>query len=256
MKLESMVTGAVVLACAVSVSAEKLPRDFRDAFERAFPEQRAYAVVLEEGIPTTSIYGIQGDQTAAHYSVDIIEGGWKTSGGLLDLNQEAVDFLSVGEILQLDSISYKNNRVDLRMVSTEAHQVSRGSWPSSSKGPEPVATNFKFFLPFDESRRLTSADFPEVRDYIEDYLKFFDDRDEARRYAARLIAGDPPPKATAKASSGATSRKQIEVGMTPLQVLEILGKPEQELVFEDSSKWTYPDLTVIFEQGRVKEVRF
>jgi hypothetical protein len=123
-----------------------------------------------------------------------------------------------------------------------------------------VATNFKFFLPFPESKQLTPADMPEVTDYIEDYLKFFDDRDEARRYAARLIAGDAPParapKATAKASSATTTRKQIEVGMTPLQVLEILGKPDKELVFEGSSKWTYPDLTVIFEQGRVKEVRF
>ena len=29
-----------------------------------------------------------------------------------------------------------------------------------------------------------------------------------------------------------------------------------ELVFGERTRWTYPDLTVIFENGKVKEVRF
>ena len=44
--------------------------------------------------------------------------------------------------------------------------------------------------------------------------------------------------------------------MTPLQVMDILGRPEKELTFEEVTRWTYPDLVVIFEKGRVKEVRF
>jgi hypothetical protein len=39
-------------------------------------------------------------------------------------------------------------------------------------------------------------------------------------------------------------------------VIEVLGKPQKEVAFQTQSKWTYPDLTVIFENGRVKEVRF
>jgi hypothetical protein len=44
--------------------------------------------------------------------------------------------------------------------------------------------------------------------------------------------------------------------MTPLEVLDVLGKPEKEVSFENRARWSYPDLTVIFENGRVKEVRF
>jgi len=44
--------------------------------------------------------------------------------------------------------------------------------------------------------------------------------------------------------------------MTPLEVLDVLGKPEKEVSFETRTRWTYPDLTVLFENGRVKEVKF
>lgn len=44
--------------------------------------------------------------------------------------------------------------------------------------------------------------------------------------------------------------------MTPLEVIEILGRPQKEVTFQSQSKWTYADPTVIFEGGRVKEVRF
>jgi hypothetical protein len=57
-------------------------------------------------------------------------------------------------------------------------------------------------------------------------------------------------------ASGVTSKKEIKTGMTPLEVLDILGKPQKEVTFENKSRWTYPDLTVVFENGRVKEVRF
>ena len=44
--------------------------------------------------------------------------------------------------------------------------------------------------------------------------------------------------------------------MTALEVIDILGKPQSETSFQNQSKWVYPDLTVIFDNGRVKEVRF
>ena len=61
------------------------------------------------------------------------------------------------------------------------------------------------------------------------------------------------PTTTAAAT---TTKKDIKVGMTPLEVIDALGKPQKEVNFENKSRWTYPDLTVIFENGRVKEVRF
>jgi hypothetical protein len=44
--------------------------------------------------------------------------------------------------------------------------------------------------------------------------------------------------------------------MTPEEVRAILGSPRDELVFGDKTRWTYPDLSVVFERGKVKEVKF
>jgi hypothetical protein len=52
------------------------------------------------------------------------------------------------------------------------------------------------------------------------------------------------------------AKKEIKPGMSMLEVIDVLGKPQKEVSFENATKWTYPDLTVIFENGKVKEVRF
>jgi len=75
--------------------------------------------------------------------------------------------------------------------------------------------------------------------------------DEERPSASRATA----TRDTASRPS-TTEKKEIKVGMTPLEVIEILGKPQKEVAFQNTSKWTYPELTVIFENGKVKEVRF
>lgn len=257
MRGRTLIGAALALAVAAPVRAEKIEREFKNAFEGMFSPHRSYAVVVQKGIPTTSIYGVKGDQTRAHYSIDVIGGRWKTSAGLLDTDQTAADFLDLGEVMELDSISYKDNRVDFRMVSTEAKKVTRGNWLLKDTKPEPVATNFKFFFPFPKSHVMTPADMPAVRRYIGTYLRFFPDQRSARTFSARLIAGGsvaapaavPVPRRT-------TTKKEIKAGMTALEVIEILGKPQKEVTFQSSTKWTYPDLTVIFVNGRVKEVRF
>jgi hypothetical protein len=120
-----------------------------------------------------------------------------------------------------------------------------------------VATNFKFFFPF---RATGAADVPKALEYIGRYVKVFPGEAEARSYSARMLAGGAPEpmfsRPTTTAATTTTTQKDIKVGMTPLQVMEALGKPEKEVNFENKSRWTYPDLTVIFENGRVKEVRF
>jgi hypothetical protein len=61
-------------------------------------------------------------------------------------------------------------------------------------------------------------------------------------------AGVPVPPPTAK--------RDLKVGMTPLEVMDALGRPQSETTFDKITRWTYPDLTVIFENGRLKEVKF
>jgi len=260
MKALTLAAGVVVLG-AVSVRAEKPAADFRADFEQAFRRGRTFAVVVRPGVPTTSIYGVDGKNSGtAHFSVDVVDGNWKVSEGILDFDQTAADTLNLGEVMELNSISYKDNRVDLRMVSVEAHKVTRGTWLLKQRKPEPVATNFKFFFPF---RAYNASDVPRAVEYISHYLQPFPSQDEARVQAARLLAGGGPaasgrePASTRTvAGGGGTTKKEIKTGMTPLEVLDILGKPQKEVTFENKSRWTYPDLTVVFENGRVKEVRF
>jgi hypothetical protein len=98
---------------------------------------------------------------------------------------------------------------------------------------------------------------PAVTAFLEQYLEPFQDQAGAEAYAARLkLRGGEPAPAAAAAAPAASSKKAIEKGMTALEVIEILGKPQKEVTFESKSRWTYPDLTVIFESGRVEEVRF
>jgi hypothetical protein len=259
MNVRVLAATAAVLAAAAppALRAEKVPQDFRAAFEQTFRPKRTHAVVMMEGLPTTSIYGVKGDSTGgtAHYSIDLVDGGWKASEGILDFDQTAADFLRKGEVMELASIAYKDDRVDLRMVSLEAHKVTRGQWIKSRK-PEPVATNFKFFFPF---RVNGAADVPKALEYIGRYVKVFPGENEARTYSARMMAGGAPEPMFARPTTTpatTTTQKDIKAGMTPLQVMEALGKPDKEVNFENKSRWTYPDLTVIFENGRVKEVRF
>jgi len=119
-----------------------------------------------------------------------------------------------------------------------------------------VATNFKFFFPF---RVTGAADVPKAVEFIDQYLRVFPGEPQARTYSAKMMAGGgAPPRVPSRVTAAATTttKKEIKVGMTPLEVIEALGKPEKEVNFENKSRWNYPDLTVIFESGRVKEVRF
>ena len=249
----------LLLTAPSPLLAEKVPQDFRAAFEQSFRPKRSHAVVMMDGLPTTSIYGVNGDSTGgtAHFSIDVREEGWKTSEGIMDFDQTAADFLHKGEVMEVASIAYKDDRLDMRMVSLEAHRVTRGSWILKSRKPEPVATNFKFFFPFTVKG---AADAPRAIEYVDHYLRIFPGEAQARAYAAQMMAGaaEPPrPVSAAGASTGTTTtRKDIKAGMTALEVIDALGKPEKEVNFENKTRWTYPDLTVIFENGRVKEVRF
>jgi Zn-dependent protease with chaperone function len=64
------------------------------------------------------------------------------------------------------------------------------------------------------------------------------------------------PAAPAPAPPAGTQRRELKPGMTPDEVRKLLGKPKEETVFGNRTRWSYPDLSVIFEDGRVKEVKF
>ena len=178
-----------VALTAVPARAEKIPPEFRSAFEGKVRKGASYAVVVQKGVPTTSIYGVKGDQTDAFYSVDIKGGEWQTSEGWLDLNQVAVDSLAQGEVMEVADVTFKDARIDLRMVSIEAHKVTRGSGFSKSTKREPASTNFKFFFPF---AVRSAQDLPQVLEYIEAWVRLFPSESAARTFSGQVLAGGAP----------------------------------------------------------------
>ena len=256
---------AAVALTAVPARAEKIPPEFRSAFEGKVRKGGTYGVVVQKGVPTTSIYGVKGDQTDAYYSVDIKGGQWQTSEGWLDLNQVAVDSLVPGEVMEVADVTFKDARIDLRMVSIEAHKVTRGTGFGQSTKREPVSTNFKFFFPF---AVRSAQDLPQTLEYVEAWVRLFPSEPAARAFSGQILAGVAPAGASASAAAPsraaappapaapATVKKEIKVGMGMLEVIDILGRPQKEVSFESKTRWTYPDLTVIFVNGRVTQVQF
>jgi hypothetical protein len=169
----------------------------------------------------------------------------------------------------------------MRMVSVESKKVTRGTWILKTERREPVATNFKFFFPAEwKNRYLGAADAPAALTFITSWLMPFPNEAEARNFSVQLRsaganapaapaaaplaapavapsrAAAPATAAPAAAPAAKTVKREIKAGMTALEVIDIMGKPQSETSFQNQSKWVYPDLTVIFDSGRVKEVRF
>jgi len=68
----------------------------------------------------------------------------------------------------------------------------------------------------------------------------------SRGAARALVGGETPPGLDPGA---------VRPGMTMDEVRAALGEPESALVFGERLRWAYPDRTVVFEDGRVAEVR-
>jgi len=69
----------------------------------------------------------------------------------------------------------------------------------------------------------------------------------------------PPPSpaaAAAKAPAAPPTRAEIKQGMTPAEVRTLLGAPDRETTYGTRTRWRYEDMSVIFKDGRVIEVRF
>ncbi len=76
--------------------------------------------------------------------------------------------------------------------------------------------------------------------------------------APRTSQPPKPPTARAAARPAPAPANQIEIepGMTQDQVRKALGEPTAVLKFGDKVRWTYPDVTVVFEKGKVTDVMF
>lgn len=63
----------------------------------------------------------------------------------------------------------------------------------------------------------------------------------------------PAPSA---APSGETAEATIHPGMTPDDVTRALGDPQKKVNFGTKSLWTYKGMQIVFESGKVTDVKF
>jgi hypothetical protein len=92
----------------------------------------------------------------------------------------------------------------------------------------------------------------------------------AKQNYPRLIAGrtargnaEPPPPSTqnnpaasSPGSSGDTTDATIHPGMTTEDVTKALGDPQKKVNFGTKSLWIYKGMQVVFESGKVTDVKF
>jgi membrane protease subunit (stomatin/prohibitin family) len=77
---------------------------------------------------------------------------------------------------------------------------------------------------------------------------------QAQGASGRPAGGAPPTGAQAPAAGGV--RREILPGMTFDEVKGVFGNPTGEVVFGNKARWSFADITVVFEDGKVTEVNF
>jgi len=149
------------------------------------------------------------------------------------------------------------DRVGLRYAYEGGYDVARGPalWRRFAKkyGEKGKVANFFFGNHSLASQRATNLEQEMALNY----------EGAPRRAAAprprvvpeRTEVEDAPPPAS-RPAAGPASREEIRDGMTPDEVRALLGEPERETVYGTRTRWRYQDMTVIFRNGRVIEVRF
>jgi hypothetical protein len=74
--------------------------------------------------------------------------------------------------------------------------------------------------------------------------------------AAPPVAAAAPASAPAPVPPGGAGRKELAPGMTMDEVRGMMGNPGNEVVFGPKARWSYADITIIFDGGKVSEVKF
>ncbi len=72
--------------------------------------------------------------------------------------------------------------------------------------------------------------------------------------ASASVPGAPASATPAPAPGG--GRREIKPGMSFDEVRGVFGNPAGEVVFGNKARWSFADLTVVFEDGKVTEVKF
>lgn len=85
------------------------------------------------------------------------------------------------------------------------------------------------------------------------YLRDEDEREHKLEIEQKILkTGQSSKSSTVATGSGG----ELKVGMSVAEVESILGPPSRQISFENKLRWTYSDVIVLFEDGKVAAVEF
>jgi Zn-dependent protease with chaperone function len=147
------------------------------------------------------------------------------------------------------------DRVGLRYAYEGGYDIARGPglWRRFAQkyGEKGKAVNFFF-----GNHSLSSERAAHLEQEIA--LNYRDGPRTAVAPRVRVAPESTPETAApvAKAAAPPPKRAEIKPGMTPAEVRALLGPPDREFVYTTRTRWRYEDLSVIFKDGHVIEVKF
>jgi hypothetical protein len=169
-----------VLGCVIAVHAQSRNAT-RLAFERTYPPERTYAVVLRSDLPTVAINGLRGrERGKAKLVLEIADTGWKQAGSIG--REPATGTLTLGEVMKVEEVDFGDKDVELRLQSVELHDILRDPSKPNDKRREPVVTVLKVQV---------SGGVRELMRSIDGYVRLFGGLEQAHAYAATV--GRPMP---------------------------------------------------------------
>ena len=143
-----------------------------------------------------------------------------------------------GTILAIYDLKIRDDRIELFCRTVNPHAIERGVGAFKDTYYENVSTKLRFF--FNRSV-MDSSNVTTVFSTIDEWVKPFDSYDEAIKVGNTV--------------SGAFV-KEIKLGMTFAEVESIFGVPQKKATLGNKVIYKYSDMTVVFVDGKVADVKF
>lgn len=167
-------------------------------------------------------------------------------------------------VVRIDS---RNERKETASVNTYANQSNNGKSATATTVPTIrnidelhatiLAGNSQIPLQTESalSWRLAASDMASSVDHWvkENYAKLIERRGRQVNNAAEPQA---PVQSTKKTAATSSEEASIAPGMSESQVLSAMGTPEKKVTFGKKSLWNYRGMQVVFEDGKVTDVKF
>ncbi len=153
----------------------------RVPFQKAYPPDRTYAVIVRRDLPTIAIKGSR----ESSYPLEIVEGGWKGPGAMF--RAKPVGNLAFGEVMKVERVDIGGNEAELTLVSVDALEISTDADHPERKRVERVTD--RVIVPH-------RAGLKELIQQLDPYMRLFPDLDQAREYARSLAQPQPDRRFT------------------------------------------------------------